>query len=857
MLSLRVCLSLLTLAALAPAQQVVFELRGNAAEQFGADVAGLGDVDGDGYPDLAVGAPLRGLGAIDIFSGRHARLIRTLTDPTTPQLGQQLFAAGDLDRDGSGDLWAVTSTAVLGFSGRTGALLWRYPAVSFVAPAGDVDGDGHADLVAGMHLSGTNVTAVLSGRTGAVIWVHSALDVYLAALASAGDVDADGRADIIQTLVGQNGSVRTIEVRSGADATLLRAIAGDPPYSTGERVGSVGDYNGDGRDDVFIFQPRIPPPPTNAVGRVTIVSVVDGATLATFEGPHYCDRYGNCTTIRALATVRGAADFDGDGQLDPLLVYADGASGASRAGTANLLPTTVVAAAGDVDRDGRTDMLAGFPALGLAQVVRMPSPGRVFTPPGDVPGVGDTREFTDVGDLDRDGYDDFAFSARGYTMFGYSTSCSINSGRDGSVLTNLTGSAGAPAVIRAAPAGDVNRDGRPDLIVGWNSGATAPDEHRAEVWLGGTSRLFRIDDADLSFGIAVAGGADWNNDTYPDVFVAAASFTDVRSGIDGAQLARLGAGGSSLTLVGDLDGDGLHDLAIGATIWSSATRTAIWTLPGAPLAAGDVDRDGRADLWVAEPAGATLYSGRTRLVLNTLPWSRGTQAAVLAAGTDWNGDGTLDLAVGLPTIPPAGLALVVSGRDGAELFARTGDRTIDALGRTVALLAAPSGGTPGFATTSTVGGPRRAGYGLWMQRPDTVRGGVASSGPGCDGTVGTPRLTWLGRPIPGLASALRTTHLTANGAGAVLLGASEDRWAGQPLPLTLTFLGVQDCALRTAADIVLPVTASAQGVAALALTIPANPGLIGSSIGVQGFHRDALAPGGWTASNGLRLVIGQ
>lgn len=856
MQNLRVLSLIPILGAIAPAQQVSRELRGIASERFGAAVVGLGDIDGDGYPDLAVGAPQRGNGAIDFFSGRTGQRLRSATDALSTQLGRTLFSAGDIDRDAAIDLWADTPEGLVAFSSRSGGVLWRYPRSELVAAAGDVDGDGHADLLAAARsVGGQAVSLAMSGRTGAALWVITAPGRNVLALGSAGDVNRDGHADLIWTL-GDPSGILIIEVRSGRDTSVLFTINGQPQYGHGERVGTVGDYNGDGRDDVFLWQPRTPAPPTFGIGRVTVFSALDNTVLAEFDGQAYCDRYGSCMQIRTLENAALGGDIDGDGQVDPLLTFTDGAILRSLTGAELMAPTAIVANMGDLDRDGRADLVTGFPALGLVRIVRGGTRERVVPPPSILPLTGATREIVNIGDTDRDGHDDLAISALGSGTSGTVSSCSLISGRTGAPLTSFAGSLGFLTVVRAAAAGDVDGDGRGDVVVGWNSGAFPPDEHRAEVWSGG-ARRFRIDDPDQTFGVAVAGGADWNSDSVPDVFIAATTFTDVCSGLDGSRIVRLGAGADRLTMVGDLDGDGVGDVAIGAAVWASSTRGSLWTLASPPVRAGDVDRDGRGDVWVAEPAGATLYSGRTRLLLTSLPWPGGTPATALAAGFDWDGDGTGDLALGAAAELPAGMLRVISGRNGSELFARSGDRTVDALGGTVAVIGAPAAGSPGVAATSARGGRSLAGYSVWIPRPDLSSGGVASSGQGCDGAFGAPRLGWLGRPVPGLASAMRTTHLATNALGAVLLGASEDQWAGQPLPLTLTFLGVQDCALRTSPDVVLPVAANAQGIASLPLTIPADASLIGGRVGVQGIHRDALAPGGWTLSNGLRLVIGQ
>ncbi|MFQ5692599.1 MAG: integrin alpha, partial [Nitrospinota bacterium] len=140
---------------------------------FGGAVAGAGDVDGDGIPDLLVGAPLaspNGLpnaGSAFLFSGATGSLLRTFHGLTAfEQFGQAVVSAGDVDGDGTPEALIgaprasanglTLSGSVLLFSGSTGSPLFRFDGLaqgdnmgSVVCGAGDVDGDGRADFLAG------------------------------------------------------------------------------------------------------------------------------------------------------------------------------------------------------------------------------------------------------------------------------------------------------------------------------------------------------------------------------------------------------------------------------------------------------------------------------------------------------------------------------------------------------------------------------------------------------------------------------------------------------------------------------------------------------------------------------------
>ena len=153
-------------------QTLLFTLHGppgQVGREFGLALAGVGDVDGDGVPDLAVGAPEQG--RVFLFSGATGQRLRTLNNPT-PQagarFGRALAGVGDVDGDGVPDLTVGapgqdvegrdTQGQVFLFSGATGQQLRTLnnptpqAGARFgreLAGVGDVDGDGVSDLAVG------------------------------------------------------------------------------------------------------------------------------------------------------------------------------------------------------------------------------------------------------------------------------------------------------------------------------------------------------------------------------------------------------------------------------------------------------------------------------------------------------------------------------------------------------------------------------------------------------------------------------------------------------------------------------------------------------------------------------------
>nr|MCU0254430.1 MopE-related protein [Acidobacteriota bacterium] len=206
---------------------------GASSDYLGAAVAGIGDVDHDGTPDLAAGAyyddtgSATDAGSVVLFSGGSGAVIRRLTDPlgaSSDHLGGAVALAGDLNRDGTPDIAAgaegdddagADRGSVLVFSGADGAVLLRLTDPTgtnyehlggSVAAMGDLDHDGTPDLAVGAPENGTLASnagriVVFSGRTGAALarWTDAAGaagDRLGRSVAAIGDLDGDGTVDL-------------------------------------------------------------------------------------------------------------------------------------------------------------------------------------------------------------------------------------------------------------------------------------------------------------------------------------------------------------------------------------------------------------------------------------------------------------------------------------------------------------------------------------------------------------------------------------------------------------------------------------------------------------------------------------
>ena len=447
----------------------------------------------------------------------------------------------------------------------TGANAYDYAGTS-VASAGDVNGDGLADVVVGASGASNN------GR-------RSSGSVYV----------AFGQA-------GQ-GSVGLGSQRAGG----FRIDGADAYDDIGESVASVGDVNGDGRPDLLV------------------------------------GGYGEAYVVFGKATP---------GNVD-LASLGDGGF--------RMLGSTVgsVAHVGDLNDDGRADMLLGAPyaatggrmSSGAAYVIF----GRAST-----------------GDIDLSALGDAGFRIEGASAYDYA----------GESVGGI---------------GDLNGDGRPDLLIGapysdaggaGNSGsvyvvfgkATPGDIDLAELGSGG----FRIDGANPydNAGNSVAGIGDMNGDERPDVLIGAEGASNNgrrdsgsayvvygKASTDNVKLASLGSSGyrvdganagdrlgTSVSTAGDVNGDGLPDFLVGM---DGSISTGAYAVFGQSNPANvDLAALGSHGFWVA----ALRYDQAGRSV---------------AAAGDVNGDARPDIVVGAPGATAdqanAGAAYVLYGFGTPEL----------------------------------------------------------------------------------------------------------------------------------------------------------------------------------------------
>jgi len=777
---------------------------------FGQTLATAGDVNGDGYDDIVIGAQnyshgQTAEGRVWVYLGSAGGLAAT---PAWDYEGDQLNAfcgfaigtAGDVDKDGYGDLFVSAENYSNGQSSE--GIVWVFYGSADGLPdtpdwtgegnqvngsfghsastAGDVNGDGYADLVVSalnyLNSSGNRGRIYVyygsSGGLGNTPWVEESPDTdfieFGYAVAGAGDVNGDGYADILVgaphyagDLVGEGIVYLYAGSAAGPVGTPAWSAEGNETNSHwGQEVATAGDVNGDGYADILVGAPTYDGDFLEE-GRAALylgrATMPDYAPAWAVEGGQTEAHYGN--------SVATAGDVNGDGLSDIIVGAPEYSNGEDQEGQAFVyhgvsdapqltygvfMDTNqayaggglTCAAAGDVNADGYDDVLIGVGAYDLGQV----DEGVVFLYLGTFQGLSGSPTWyaqsnqeaaylgdavAGAGDVNGDGYADVLVGApytdaghqdEGAAFVWYGAESAPMGTPANAAWSAFGGQAGACFGYSVAGAGDVNGDGYADIIVGadlYDDGQV--DEGAAFVYHGSadgpsdTRDWYRDSDlANAEFGFCVASAGDFNGDGYSDVIVGAYKYDhpDTDEGLafvyDGsADGLTTGAPffyaqgdeseawlGRSVGCAGDVNGDGYSDIIIGVpqatTTEDNGGKVLVWyggpTAPptgnpsnadwrvqrnrvGARIGwcvgtAGDVNNDGYSDILFSTPyqAGvgdlfgtAFLYFGASYGVsVGAADWIVEGHATYTAFGThsayvgDVNGDGFGDVMISAP-----------------------------------------------------------------------------------------------------------------------------------------------------------------------------------------------------------------
>jgi hypothetical protein len=217
-----------------------------------------GDLNGDGVADVFTGLGEGVLSHVKVLSGVDQSDLRSFFAYGPSFMGGVYVAAGDVNGDGRADIVTGAgsggNTHVKVFSGATNDELhsfFAYPGVSegVRVAAGDVNGDGFADIVTGLGEGVASHVKVFDGTNLGLLHSFFAYPGFTGGVyVAAGDVNGDGRADII-TGAGVNGATH-VKVFSGDGGGLLHSFFAYPGADIEVRVGA-GDVNEDGFADII------------------------------------------------------------------------------------------------------------------------------------------------------------------------------------------------------------------------------------------------------------------------------------------------------------------------------------------------------------------------------------------------------------------------------------------------------------------------------------------------------------------------------------------------------------------------------------------------------------------------------
>ena len=322
--------------------KLLFSKSGTPGERLGNSAIDAGDVNKDGVNDVIAGAPnTRNPGNAYVYSGKDGKLLLTLKGKKAgDQFGYDVCSLGDINGDGCADLAVgaiggdgkqAGSGIVTGFSGKDGSVLF----VLQGERKGDQYGnsicaqpinDGHVLIAVGAPNSGEGqrggvyVYKIGDNQPELAFQIkNNPKDVALGQmfLSFPGDLNKDGTHDLyvsdFQSSQNKPGAGR-VAVHSGVDGKLLLSIEGQiPGEGLGTSPSDAMDADGDGVGDLVIGAWQNAKGAKSG-GRIYLYSCATKKLLRTWTSKHVNDTLGFDSV--------GIGDVDGDGHVDFLITAA-------------------------------------------------------------------------------------------------------------------------------------------------------------------------------------------------------------------------------------------------------------------------------------------------------------------------------------------------------------------------------------------------------------------------------------------------------------------------------------------------------------------------------------------------------
>jgi hypothetical protein len=500
-------------------------------------------------------------------------------------------------------------------------------------------------------------------------------------------IDAAGNVSVASSALGISvnamAAVELSAIASGTGGFVMNGVvAGN---ETGRSVSSAGDVNNDGYDDLIVGAYLADPNGTDSGASYVVFGKADGTSFNLSNiasGTRGFVINGALANGRSGYSVSSAGDVNNDG-FDDLII---GAPDAQLNGNGFAGASYVVFGKATYTAVNLSNIASGTGGF----VINSASAG-------DRAGT----SVSSAGDMNNDGFDDLIVGVPGadpngkdaagasYVVFGKANTASVNlsdiaSGTGGFVINGA--SAGDLSGNSVSSAGDVNGDGVDDLIIGADNADPNGDKSGASYVVFGKTNKIAVDLSDIASGtgnlgfiikgaeildksgISVSSAGDVNGDGYDDLIVGATgvgtyvgasyvvfgkatstavNLSDIASGtgdlgfvING--VSAFDASGISVSSAGDVNGDGLDDLIVGA---NQANPNAKNDAGASYVVFGKTNSRAVNLSAVASGEGGFVINGAA--IEDRSGWS------VSSAG-DVNGDGFDDLIVGAPYADPIG-----------------------------------------------------------------------------------------------------------------------------------------------------------------------------------------------------------